>query len=289
MKKLLISIFIFNLKILSILPLWFLYGISNFLYIVFYKLIKYRLKVVKANINLAFPEISDNEKLSLEKSYYSYLSDLVVETLKGFSSSETFLRKRIEFKNLNYFNSLYHAKQSAIVVMGHCGNWEWVCKSAPLFMKNKVIVVYKPLTNKQFDSVFNRVRTKFGVTMVPMAQIARYLLAEKEPYLLILLSDQSPSDNVGVYWTKFFGIDTAVLPGIEKIALKFKLPIYYNDVKRIKRGYYECSIEPLLDINKAYLPGEISQAHTEKLESEIRKQKEIWLWSHRRWKIKKVS
>lgn len=289
MKKFLISIFILKLNVLSYLPLWVLYGISNFLYIVFYKLIKYRLKVVKANIDLAFPEMAESEKLILEKSYYSYLSDLVVETLKGFSSSEGFLRNRIEFKNLKYFDSLYTNKQSAIVVMGHCGNWEWVCKSSPLFMKNKVIVVYKPLTNKQFDTVFNRVRTKFGVTMVPMAQIARYLLAEKEPYLLILLSDQSPSDDVGVFWTKFFGTDTAVLPGIEKLALKFKLPIYYNDVKRIKRGHYECTIEPLFDINKNYNPGDISQIHTEKLELEIRKQKETWLWSHRRWKIKKVS
>lgn len=278
---------IFFLKCLSHFPLFLLYLLSDFLFIVFYKLIKYRRKIVRQNLVNSFPEKNEKELDLIEHNFYKYLADLVVETVKGFSISKKQLLKRMQFINTTYVDQLVKDNKSAMVVMGHYGNWEWICRSAPLFIKNNIIVAYKPLTNPQFDVLLYKARVEFGVRQVPMHQLPRILLAEKNPYLLILLADQSPSDAETSIWVNFLNQDTAVLPGIEKLALKYKLPIFYNEVKLLKRGYYSCEFKPMIEVPQTCAPNEITQIHTQWLEENITANPNIWLWSHKRWKLKR--
>ncbi len=275
------------LLLISRLPLSILYILSDLLYIVFYRLIKYRIKVVRENLKNSFPDKSELERSLIEKKYYKYLCDLLVESIKGFTISEKELKKRMTYNNLDLIDQLYKDQKSAIVIMGHCGNWEWVCRSGPLFMKNRLVGVYKPLTNKHFDKLMNRARTAFGVEQVPMAQIARYIMVQKTPFTLILIADQSPSDKESAYWLNFLNQETAVLPGAEKLAQKFNLPVYFTYVNSYKRGYYSCDTKLLVEAGEKPSEGYISTQHTQELERRIQENPHNWLWSHRRWKLKK--
>ncbi len=274
------------LLILSHLPLQVLYFISSFLYIVFYRLIKYRTKVVRQNLQRSFPSKSARELKQLEKDFYKYLADLVMETVKGFTIGKKEMLKRLRFDHLEIYDKLNEEGKSAIVVMGHNGNWEWVCRGAPLFMKNNIIVAYKPLSNPYFDRLMYKARTYFGVRQVPMSQIAKVLLKETKPYLLILAADQSPSDKKTSIWVRFLNQETAVLPGVEKLAVKFKLPVIFHEVKRKKRGFYNCNVKYIVEAGQQAGHGEITAIHTRELEQKIIEQPEIWLWSHKRWKLK---
>ncbi len=287
MKYFFSNILVGFLKLISRLPIGFLYLISNLLYIVIYRLASYRTAVVRTNLQLSFPEKTEDERLKIEKAYYRYLCDLILETVKGFTAGKAFLNKRVEYIRSEILDELHNSGQSAIVVMGHCGNWEWICRSAAFKMKNRVIVAYKPLSDKTFDKLIARARTEFGVRQVPMSQVGRFILQEKQPFLLILLSDQSPSYLNGVYWTKFLNQETAVLNGAEKLSKRFNLPLLFNDIKRLKRGYYTCETKLLLNVDQNLPEGRISEIHTRVLEDKIKEQPEIWLWSHRRWKHKK--
>jgi len=275
------------LLLISRLPLSILYLLSDLLYIVFYRLIKYRIKIIRENLKNSFPAKSDVERLQIEKKYYIYLCDLLVESIKGFTISEKELKKRMVFNNLDLIEQLYQEQKSAIIIMGHCGNWEWVCRSGPLFMQNRLVGVYKPLTNKLFDSLMNKTRTKFGVEQIPMAQIARYIMVQKTPFLLILIADQSPSDKESAYWLEFLNQETAVLPGAEKLALKFNLPVYFTYVNSYKRGHYTCNTKLLVEVPQATSDGMISRLHSKELENNINYNPHNWLWSHRRWKLKR--
>ena len=274
------------LLLISRLPLSILYLLSDFIFIVFYRLIKYRIKIVRENLKNSFPSKSDGEKSQIEKKYYKYLCDLLVESIKGFTLSDKELKKRMTFNNLDLIEKLNKEQKSAIIVMGHCGNWEWVCRSGPLFMKNRLVGVYKPLTNKYFDALMNKTRTAFGVEQVPMAQIARYILLQKTPFLLILISDQSPSDKDSSYWLNFLNQETAVLPGAEKLAIKFNLPVYFTSVNSCKRGYYTCDTKLIVEDSSNLNEGQISLLHSQELERQINENPHNWLWSHRRWKLK---
>ena len=279
---------VFCLYGIALLPFPVLYVISDFFYIVLYGLIKYRIKVVRDNIRNAFPQSSQAERLNIEKKYYAHLCDLIIETVKGFRMGDKAFKERLVINDLELFDTLVEQEQSAIIVMGHKGNWEWACRASPFYFKNRLIGVYKPLSDKVFDDTMLKVRTEFGLTHIPMAQIGKFLLQQKTPYLLILLSDQSPTDVESSYWVNFFNQDTAVLPGVEKLALKFKLPVYFTDMVKVKRGHYACHSILLADPSKqTYEPGEISALHSNYLEKMIIEQPETWLWSHKRWKLKR--
>jgi KDO2-lipid IV(A) lauroyltransferase len=288
-NKLLNKLSIQLLLLISRLPLPILYIISDILYIIFYKLIKYRVNVVKSNLLHSFPEKSADERLEIEKKYYQYLCDLIVESVKGFTIGENELKQRMVYNNMDLIEQLYKDKKSAIIIMGHCGNWEWVCRSGPLFMKNRLVGVYKPLTNKYFDRLMNKTRTAFGVEQIPMAQIARYIMVQKSPFLLILIADQSPSDIDSSYWTEFLNQDTAVLPGAEKLAIKFNLPVYFTNVKSYKRGYYTCDTKLIVETPSNFQESEITKLHTQVLEDIIMENPHNWLWSHKRWKLKRSN
>lgn len=277
------------LMLLSRLPMPILYLKATALRIIVYTIFGYRKKIVRSQLKKSFPDNTDAQLLETEKRYYTFLTDLITETVKGFTAGRRFLTGRIRYQNLEILDRLYSSGKSGIVMMGHCGNWEWICRSAPLFLKNKVVVVYKPLSNRVFDRIMEKARTAFGVTQVPMDRIGRYMATVKEPVLLILVADQSPSATDNAYWTDFFGRKTAFLPGMEKLARRFQLPVFFCDVKKEKRGYYVCSVSELSDTESIIqsAEGEPTARYAQLLEKEIRKQPETWLWSHRRWKHSK--
>ncbi|HEY1047861.1 MAG TPA: lysophospholipid acyltransferase family protein [Bacteroidia bacterium] len=286
MKRILNQILIVFLIFLSWIPLNLLYLISDCFYFLIYYVVKYRRKVVLRNLTNSFPKFDVHQIKKLEKSYYRFLSDLIIESVKGFSISKKQLLKRIQYTNVEVYDQYFYDKRSAIVVMGHNGNWEWISRSAPLFLKNNVVVAYKPLTNKSFDYLMIKTRTAFGLKAISMSQVARFIKEEKEPFFLILVSDQSPSDTNGAVWLDFLNQKTPVLNGVGKLAEKYNLPVLFNEVKKTKRGYYACTAHVLVEQEEKLKAEDITTRHTQFLEQKINEQIEIWIWSHRRWKHK---
>lgn len=239
------------------------------------------------NLKNSFPGKSDQELQAIEKSFYKYLCDLIIETVKGYSMSRAQVKSRVVFKETQIYDELYNQKKSGIVVLGHQGNWEWVCKAAPLWVKNRLAIVYKPLSDKKFESFMMKTRSEFGAIQVPMSGVAKFILTQKEPFLLILLADQTPSDAKSSHWVRFLEQETAILPGPSKLSKKYNLPIIYHGIRKIKRGYYECTPKLIVEETNSLSELEITDIHVHELEQEIRLQPETWLWSHRRWKLKK--
>lgn len=130
-------------------------------------------------------------------------------------------------------------------------------------------------------------RTRFGTKLIEMKNTFRDMAAKKnEINATAFIADQTPHPD-NAYWTTFLNQDTPVFWGTEKIARKLNYPIVFINVKKIKRGYYEILAEMICENPSSTSDGEISEMHTKKLEEEIRKNPETWLWSHKRWKHKR--
>ena len=69
-------------KVHALLPMWALYILSDILYVLVYKVVRYRVKVVRQNMKAAFPDKSDTELRRLEREFYHHFADYVVETFK---------------------------------------------------------------------------------------------------------------------------------------------------------------------------------------------------------------
>lgn len=274
------------IKLISLLPLWILYRISDLLYPVVYYVVKYRKKVVFENLRMAFPEKSEKEITQIAKKFYRHFCDLFIETFKMLTISRNNISKRIKFTDTTNILKEYKNNKHILTVMAHYNNWEW---GAGLSMQTPYHyeAIYKPLENKHFDKLVLKMRSRFGAELIPMRNTARNLaknMTEGKLTLLNFVADQSPVQTEVVYCTPFFNLNTPVQLGAEKLAAKTKQPVYFFKYRKIKRGYYEVEPVKLCDDASTMKQHELTDLHTKVLEELIREAPQYWLWSHRRWK-----
>jgi len=275
--------------VLSFLPIWILYILSDFIYILLYYFPSYRRKVVENNLKNSFPEKTAEELKSIEKKFYKHLADLLIETFKLAHMSRTEQKKRFTYSNLGIIDKLREEKRDIIAVLGHYNNWEWPTM-LPEFLKYKIVIIYKPLQNKYFNKFINDQRSKYGIVLTPTSQIIREIINYRNDNintLSVFLSDQIPAKGDIKYWTTFLNQDTAVFTGAGKIASKYDMAIVFFHIQKVKRGHYNLDIELLLEHTAGLPENLITESHVRRLEEIIREKPEYWIWSHRRWKHKK--
>lgn len=272
---------------LSLLPFWVHYLLSDLLYLLAYKIIGYRKKVVRSNLATSFPEKTQEELLQIEKGFYHFLGDYLAESVKLISISKKNLKKRLVFKGQEIVEQCVNDGQSCAVYLGHYCNWEWIT-SLPLWVTSKAQCgqIYHPLENKVFDRVFLRLRQRMGAVCIPMQDTLRKILEYRQqgqPVVIGYISDQKPQWVNIHHWVDFLHHDTPVLTGTERIARKVKHAVFYLDVRRIRRGYYEAEFRLITREPQKMPEYRLTDVYYEMLEASIRRAPEFWLWSHKRW------
>ena len=279
------------LYLISILPFPIFYLFSDFVFVMVYYVFGYRKKVVTENLRNSFPEKSGKEISQLKRRFYRYFCDMSLEIHKTLTISKEAMLKHCKMNDgsLQLIEKLYAEKRSFIIVMGHQGNWEWGGNTFSILCKHPLYVIYHPLGNKYFNKLIIWMRTRFGTKLIEMKNTFREMVKMKnETTATAFIADQSPFPE-NAYWTKFLNQDTPVFKGTEIIARKLNYPIVFINIKKLGRGRYEMFADMLCENPATTSDGEISEMHTKKLEEEIRKNPETWLWSHRRWKHKKTN
>lgn len=244
--------------------------------------------MVRINLENAFPEKSQAERLEIEKKYYRHLCDLFVEMYRMWHMSAREIRERCVFTNPEVIQRYFEQGRSVVVVLGHYGNWEWMA-SYGLWISADVdfFTLYKPLHAPVADRVMRNIRSRFKAKPVPRQDILRRIVENKREnrlFLAAFIGDQTPNKSNLNFWMQFLNQDTPVLVGTEKIARKFDLPVVSLRVRKIRRGYYEVDFVDLCADPQQLESGELTRMHTRMLERFIREIPELWLWSHKRWK-----
>jgi KDO2-lipid IV(A) lauroyltransferase len=272
----------------SFLPLSVLYLISDILVypVLYYS--GYRKKVVRTNLQNAFPEKTEKERRLIEKRFYRYLSDLFMETVKMFTISKKAITRRVRYaQESDILKEWFNESKSYVLTFGHYGNYEWVAITLDLGFSHKGTGPYHEMTNSYFNRLFLKSREKFGSILYPTYETTRRIIAyQGTPINVALANDQSaPPDKS--YWTTFLNQDTSFFVGTEKIAQRYNMPVLFMEISRVKRGYYEINYKIISEDPQSLKEGEIMEQHARLLEEQIRRKPEYWLWSHRRWKHKK--
>ncbi|TLX76010.1 lipid A biosynthesis acyltransferase [Labilibacter sediminis] len=281
---------IFFIKLLGRLPFWFLYRLSDVGYYLMI-LSGYRKKIVFQNLHLAFPEKSDQEIKAISRKFFRHLCDMFIETFKMSSLREKQIRKRIQMENTELLDRYYDEGKDVIVATAHYNNWEWT-PSLNLFIKAQGCGVYHPLKNKPYDRFMLKLRSTWGTlnfTMKASYRSMHKLKMENKRFAIGMISDQSPVKKRIQYYNNFFNQLTPSLTGAAKMSIKTNSPMVFMRMDKIKRGYYKITIEPLVENPQGYTETEITDMYTRCLEDIIREKPEFWLWSHNRWKHKKIN
>lgn len=273
----------------ALLPMKILYILSDIFYFFVYKLVGYRLKVVRQNLANSFPEKSAEERLKTEKEFYHHFCDYFMETLKLLHISAFEMQKHMRFENVELLKKLMAEHGSVFMSLGHYGNWEWISSiSLHLEKEESLAYIYRPLRNKAFDDLFLKMRGGFASISIPKNNTLRAILRmrqQKERVLIGFLSDQTPTLNNIHYWTNFLNQDTPVFTGLERIAKQTGFPIIYLDIQKEKRGYYKVVIKLITDNPKDEPEFAITERYMSEVEKSILRKPAYWLWTHKRWKV----
>ncbi|MFN0035726.1 MAG: lysophospholipid acyltransferase family protein [Saprospiraceae bacterium] len=281
----------FLLQIFRLVPFRVLYVLSDALAFFLFKIIGYRRKVIFENLQRAFPEKNEAEIRQIARATYRNLTDVTLETFKSFTAPYPEIERRCFCLNPEIMNHYLDQGQSILLMGSHLGNWEYSGLTMPPQFHGATLTAYKPLKNKGMDAYLNRARSRTGMEMVAMDEVFKAIRKrgkEQPPTVFILLADQSPSSRKSAHWVEFFGQDTASLPGGDVLGRKFEMPVLYYRVRRTaRRGFYEIEFSEICADPSAAAEMDITRAFARRLEADIREQPEQWLWSHKRWKMKR--
>jgi len=278
--------YIFVLPI-SLLPYPLLYFLSDLLFLILYRIIGYRKKVVLTNLSNSFPKKSYLELQDIMTAFYKHFCDIIMESIKSFTISEKQLRKRLVIKNPEFSNNFAKKGRSIIFVGGHYNNWEICAQAFAMYSNHKCIGIYKPLSNTFFNDKINSSRSKYGLSLVSMKQTKKWFNGDSVPKAIVFGSDQNPSNPKRAHWLEFLNQDTAVLFGAEKYSKEYNWPVVFVSISKVKRGYYEVEYSLITDTPRDEEHGRITEDFTKRLEQDIINKPQYWLWSHKRWKHKR--
>jgi KDO2-lipid IV(A) lauroyltransferase len=273
--------------LLSLLPLRLLYVLSDCLFVLIYYVIGYRKKVVRENLASSFPEKSAEELRKVERGFYHFFCDYLVESLKMMTISSEQQKKRMQFEGVELIEQCVKEGQSVAMYLGHYCNWEWV-SSFPLWLSEKVQCgqIYHPIENKDFDRLFLRSRQRQGALCIPMQDTLRKILEFRragQPIVVGYIADQKPHWVNIHHWVDFLHHDTPVLTGTERIVRKVNHAVVYLDMQRVRRGYYKGVLHLITREPGKLAEFELTDIYYRYLEASIRRAPEFWLWSHKRW------
>lgn len=274
--------------LLSLLPLCVHYVLSDALYFLVYRLLHYRVKVVRKNISESFPEKDASELRHIERGFYHWFCDYIVESVKLLTMSQRQMKRRLVFKGTDVVGQVVAEGQSCAVYLGHYCNWEWIT-SLPLWVTPAAQCgqIYHAIENPLFDRLFLRLRQRFGAVCIPMAETLRRIVKyrqEGRPVVIGYISDQVPFWNNIHHWCQFLNHDTPVLTGTERLARQTGHAVFYMDVRRVRRGYYEAEFQLISREPKQLAEYEVTDEYFRRLEASIRRDPACYLWSHNRWK-----
>src|SRR5690606_1176348 len=252
-------------------------------YFVVYSFLRYRYHVVVQNLARAFPEKPYSEINKLAKGFYRHFCNGIVEIIKSLSAGRHKLAGRIHISNTELLEYYQRKSRPMVALLGHYGNWESL-NVLPSKLTMPVNALYKPLTNKSVGYFVTRIRSRFGMQLIPAGRAIRQLMREKgRASLNLFIADQFPGYNRG-FSMELLNQRTSLFDGAEKLAKAVDAVVFYIELQKNGESGWNVHFSLITDKPKDTRPGEITRCFGERLQQTIRKQPEYWLWSHRRWK-----
>ena len=277
------------MRCVAILPDFILCTIFKpLLYVLTYHVARYRVKVVRDNLEQCFPQKTPKELRSIERKFYWFFAELLLNILNLTIITPRKLARCIKVKS--GCENFATDQRPIIVMLAHYGCWELLAGFTMPQYGFHTICVYHELENPVADKIMRFIRERLGGIPVERREVLRYCVANRNGYpdggrmLWGMISDQTPARDLKHHWLKFMGRPTVFARGSEYMAVKFDMPVYFLWVDKVGFGRYEYRFEMIYDGKEEVDEYEITERYAKLLERQINTQPEYWLWTHRRWK-----
>jgi Kdo2-lipid IVA lauroyltransferase/acyltransferase len=268
--------------------MWALYVLADTLYFLAYYIARHRHAVIREQLAKVFPNLTPAQRTVIHKRFLKNFCDVLVEVVKSLTLTPDDMIARIRIVNLQALRTHLETGRSVMLVTSHLCNWEWLLQGVVLQLGFPLDAAYKPLHDAWAERLMLEARSRFGARLIPAKELlADFLSRRAVVRALAMNADQAPVSADKRYWTQFLGQDTAFYVGAEQIARATRLPVLYLLMRRVKRGAYEVEVRQLWDGRERLEPNAVTERYARACEADVRASPADWLWSYRRWKLKK--
>ena len=267
-----------TLTIISKLSLETLYLLSRSFNYINMVTFQYRKTIINKNLIASFPDLTKHEIEKIAYKFYIFFFDNIFEMIKSINLTRAEIKERVGVRNNKLLNRSIENNKPIVLISSHYSNWEWAFLRISLISGINLHAVYKPLSNKLFNTIILKIRSKFGGNLIPLDKWKYFMLENrKKNYAFMFISDQVPSSQEYGRRIHFLNQSTLFYEGPEKTAKLLNADVFYIDLIQTQKGKYMLEFQPVSKKN-------ITEECAKILENRINKKPENWLWSHNRWK-----
>lgn len=239
-------------------------------------------KNIRANLAVAFPEKTDDERRELAFRNAVHTVRFGIDFLRVLKHPE--MVKTCTIPPDESIRKI--VDESAIILcLPHLGNWEIFGQAIPCF-GFKAAAVAEMFRNKKLNTLIENARQHNGLVIIPRTGAARKVIgALRSGYSVGFLADQNLSPADGGVFLDFFGLPapSSTLPAL--LAQRLHLPVVVGASVRNSDGKFEFQFIQLPKKADEYPDSEsLAQALLQANETLIRQYPEQYLWTYHRWR-----
>jgi len=234
------------------------------------------------HLAIAFPELPGEARARIGRGSFSHFGAMLGECLWIGARDATEIARHVAVEGWEEVERVRREARPLIVVTGHCGNWELLAA----FLNQRGLgmsVVARELQDPGFQASLLTFRERFGTRTIVRGTpgAARELLRTMRGNgaLGILIDQDTKVEGV---WVDFFGRTAWTPAGAAELALRFGAAVLPIFEQRLDDGSHLVRVEGELE-----LPDDVTaatQTMTARIEAQIRRAPEQWVWLHRRWR-----
>lgn len=242
-------------------------------------------RTTELNINVAYPELNDQQKMQLVKASLKSQCMTYVESIKIWGSSPEFALSQIkQVYNAEIFLEALKNPNGTLGVVPHFGTWEIM--NAWVNQHTTPVIMYKPSKNKDLDKFMIESREQLNATLVPTDDTGVRALFKhlKQGGFSAILPDHVPKEPGGIY-SEFFGLNAYSSTLLSKLAAKTQCSVVgLTCIRRSDYSGFDLHITELSkDINSKDLQLSVDTLNKE-MERMISLAPEQYLWGYKRFR-----
>ena len=273
------------LKLIILLPWSWLMKIGKWLGILLYSVAASRRKISHINLEIAFPDLSENELETLNRDHFISMGQGLIEAALGWWGSDKKIKKLAHVEGFHYLQDTL--KKSNVVLLGaHFSSLEVGGRIMALEMP--LHVTYRPHQNALIEYLVALQRdVKYGKA-IPKSNIRDMIKSIKNGSPVWYATDQNYRGK-GSLPVPFFGVEAPTNTGTARLAKMTKakvipcITVRLTGKKDNQKGYLIKAYPPLENF-----PSDDPLSDTTRLnkilEELIKEYPEQYLWTHKRYK-----
>jgi KDO2-lipid IV(A) lauroyltransferase len=274
----------------GVLPRGMALGVGRVLAFALYWLATRQRNVAFRNLQMALPELSEEDRRRIVRGVFNNIARLLVEFSRFPELDRGNIQNLVEYKGLDHYRKALEKGKGVLVLTAHTGAWE-LSSFAHSVYGYPMNELTRPIDNPLVEDLINRYRTRAGNKVISRTEAARGVLrALGNNEAVGILIDQNTTRSDGVF-APFFGIPAATTPGLATFALRTGAPVVPGFIRwDAERKKHVLEFQPPVELIRSADRDEDVRANTTRfngvVEDFVRRYPDQWLWIHRRWKTR---